>query len=169
MATDFGALEEFMADDGDVMFTFRGETYHETFGFAQVANMKAFQAQLNQRIRDKDVTEEEAAAVQFLSVAKLFGCDFDVHEWRFKRLPKDHFINRLIDAGANYDVIERIVNGIWAKYQYGDDVAVTFMKTLDVGKAIEAMIKQRIVENPDQETPTGTGETDADDSETPKD
>ena len=98
---------------------------------------------------------------------------FNPKTWQFTGLPKDHFINRLIADGASYTVIDRVVSGIWAKFEWNDDIAERFIETYDLGKALGTVIAQAKAKNNDsQENPAGqtdTGETNEDDTETSED
>jgi len=161
---DFGDLNEFL-DDVDVQFSFAGKDYNVTFPFKNVAALKAWQAEYETRVKADTVTPAERRASTYLAAAKLFGGRFDIDKWEFTHLPKDHFIPQLIADGASYTLIDRLVSGIWAKYQWGDDIAVSFVKTYDLGKALEA-VATRSAENTAPETPKEPGETSADDSET---
>lgn len=169
MAADFGALEEFI-DDYDVAFTFRGTDYKETFDFANVAAFKAWLSRYAKRLEAEEVTEDEQIAMSWYGVAILAGGKFDSKNWKFTGLPKGHFLNEIVAEGASYDVVDRLVNSIFAKYRFGDDVATAFYHERDLGKAFKAAaMKANLVENPDQGTPTEPGETAEDDSETSKD
>lgn len=169
MAADFGALEEFI-DDYDVAFTFRGEEYKVTFDFANVAAFKAWLSRYSTRLEDDKLTEDEQVAASWFGVAILLGGKFDSKNWKFTGLPKDHFMTRIVADGASYDVVDRLVNSIFAKYRFGDEVAEVFYHERDLGKAFQAAaLKANLVENPDQETPAGRGETSEDDSATSKD
>lgn len=169
---NFGALENFL-DDVDVTFEFRGKEYAETFPFKQVAAFKAHQTEFKERVRAGEVTPAEQAQNIYNATAVLFGGKFNPKTWQFTGLPKDHFINRLIADGASYTVIDRVVSGIWAKFEWNDDIAERFIETYDLGKALETVIAQAKAKNNDsQENPAGqtdTGETNEDDTETSED
>lgn len=164
---DFGDLNQFL-DDVDVRFEFAGKQYEVTFPFARVAAFKAHQADYDKRLKAGEVDAVERRAATYIAVAVLLGGEFDTDEWRFKKLPKAHFVNQMIADGASYTVIDRVISGIWAQQQWGDDVAVSFVKTYDLGKALAAVMKQN-EESAAQETPQDTGETSEDASETPQD
>ena len=168
MAVEFGALEEFI-DDYDVAFEFKGTEYKVTFDFAQVAAFKAWLAGYSKRVDTGKVTDDEQVAATWFGTAILFGGKFDSKKWAFTGLPKDHFINQIIDDGASYDVIDRLVASIFAKYRFGDEVAANYYRERELGKAIQAAaVAANLVESQDQETPQEAGETNEDDSETSK-
>ena len=169
MAADFGALEEFI-DDYDVAFTFKGEEYKESFDFANVAAFKAWLSRYSKRLEAEEVTEDEQLAMSWYGVAILTGGKFDSKGWKFTGLPKDHFLNKIVADGASYDVVDRLVNSIFAKYRFGDDIATAFYHERDLGKALKVAAENlNLVENQDQETQQEAGETNEDDSETSKD
>ena len=169
MAADFGALEEFI-DDYDVAFEFRGKEYKESFDFANVAAFKAWLSRYSKRLEAAEVTEDEQLAMSWYGVAILTGGKFDSKAWKFTGLPKGHFLTQIVADGASYDVVDRLVNSIFAKYRFGDDIATAFYRERDLGKALKvAADNLNLVENQDQETPQEAGETNEDDSETSKD
>lgn len=169
MAADFGALEDFI-DDYDVAFTFRGTEYKESFDFANVAAFKAWLARYSKRLEAEEVTEDEQLAMSWYGVALLTGGKFDSKNWRFTGLPKGHFMTEIVANGASWDVVDRLVNSIFAKYRFGDDVATAFYHERDLGKAIRAAVETaNLTENTNRETQTEPGGTNEDDSETSKD
>lgn len=160
---NFGDLNQYL-DDVDVQFTFADTEYRESFDFKHVAAFKAYRADYTKRADEGDVTPWERAASHYIAVAKLFGAEFDPEAWEFRKLPKNHFINRMIADGATYEIIDRIVSGIWAKFEWNDEVAEGFVAAYDMGKAINQWVGSVT-----QETQTGAGETNEADSETSKD
>lgn len=159
---DFGDLNSFI-DDYDISFTFNGVEYKETFDFKRVAAFKAYQVDYNDRLIEGEVGAAERRGLPYLAVAKLFGAEFDTSAWEFRKLPKDHFINRMIADGATYEVIDRLVSGIWAKFELGDETAEKFIVAYDLGKALAP---SNDTTNP--ETQQAPGETNEDASETSK-
>lgn len=159
---DFGDLNSFI-DDYDIKFTFAGKEYKEAFDFKRVAAFKAYQADYNERLVANEVSSAERRGLPYLAAAKLFGCEFDTASWEFRKLPKDHFINRMIADGATYEVIDRLVSGIWAKFELGDETAERFIVAYDLGKALAPSSDTT---NP--ETQQAPGETNEDASETSK-
>lgn len=161
---DFGSLDKFL-DDVDVRFEFAGKQYEETFPFARVAAFKAYEADYERRLNADEVETTERRAATYKAVAVLFGGEFDVDAWQFRKLPKDHFIHQLIKDGASFTLIDRVVSGIYAKFHWNDEIAVQFVKTYDLGKALEAVVAQSKA-NTDQETQPERGETTEGDSAT---
>lgn len=159
---NFGDLNQFL-DDCDIEFNFAGKEYRESFNFKNVAAFKAYRADYAKRFDAGEVAPSEQLASHYLAVAKLFGAEFDPEAWEFRKLPKNHFINRMIADGATYEIIDRTISGIWAKFEWNDEVAEGFVKAYDMGKAVNQWFNSH-----NQETPTEPGETNADDSETGK-
>ena len=158
---DFGALEAFL-DDVDVKFEFAGKQYAVTFPFQRVAAFKAHQAKYRERLQEGDVKPAEQATNIYTSAALLFGGKFDTQKYEFTGLPKDHFIRQMIEDGASFTVIDRVVSGIWAKFEWNDDVAEQFIETYDLGKALAAVIEK--AKNESKSSPEDNGETGEDDS-----
>lgn len=176
MAVNFGALEDFI-DDYDVEFTHKGKEYKETFPFANIAAFKVWLAGYSERAEKeaeegeagKHLTEAERTSTAWAGAAIILGGKFDPEKWEITGLPKKHFLNEVIADGANFEVVDRLVSSIFAKYRFNDEVAATYYKERDLGKALQIAIAAASKKaNDDQETPKGTGETTEEGSETQK-
>lgn len=177
MAVNFGALEDFI-DDYDVEFSFGGTEYKETFSFANIAAFKAWLAGYSERAEKeaepgeagKHLTDAERTSAAWAGAAIILGGKFNPDKWEITGLPKNHFLNKVIADGANFEVTDRLVSSIFAKYRFNDEVAATYYKERDLGKALQiAIAAANQKANDNQETPTTTGETTGGDSETQKD
>lgn len=153
---DLGDLKKHL-DPYDVSFNWGKKKYKIKPSAAQVLEYKR---QFNELVKSKKRIDP---ATVYALIAPLLGSKFDPDTWVFEPCDDEHdpnrgLINELLDSGADFEVIDRLMSATQAKYQYGDDVATAFAETGDMGKALQLLNPMK--SDPDNpETPTTAGET----------
>ena len=123
---DLGQLDDFLSG-ADITFSFKGKKYEITPTAREVLEFqRSYQNSINS---DKGVDELGTWA----RVCPLLGSTFDKKTLEIK----DGILGELIDAGASYMQLERIVSAVHFKYVQGDDLAKAYFETGDLGKALK--------------------------------
>lgn len=157
---DLGDLKQYL-DPYDVTFSWGQKKYRIKPTAEQVLRYKRDFTEMVQSGRRID----SGRIYQLL--APLFGSKFDPEEWVFspaddEDVPHRGLINELLDKGADFEVIDRLLSATQAKYQYGNEVAEMFAATGDMGKALQLLNPMKS-DQPKTETQQTAGETNEDD------
>lgn len=128
--TDFGQLDE-QLDAYDIAFTFKGEDYHITPTASQV--LEFHRDYYNARKSDED-----SGMGVWKRVAPLLGSKFNPKTAKIT----GGILEQIMEAGATYSQLERLVSAVHFKYVQGDDLAKAYFETGELGKAVD-ILKQR--------------------------
>lgn len=125
--TDFGQLDE-QLDAYDISFTFKGKEYKVTPSAEQV--LEFHRDYFNARKKDED----NGMGV-WARVAPLLGSKFNTKTAKIT----GGILGELMDNGASYSQMERLVSAVHFKYVQGDDLAKAYFTTGDLGKAVDQL------------------------------
>lgn len=125
--TDFGQLDE-QLDAYDISFTFKGEEYKVTPSAEQV--LEFHRDYFNARKKDED----NGMGV-WSRVAPLLGSKFNTKTAKIT----GGILGEIMDNGASYSQMERLVSAVHFKYVQGDDLAKAYFTTGDLGKAVDQL------------------------------
>lgn len=125
--TDFGQLDE-QLDAYDISFTFKGEEYKVTPSAEQV--LEFHRDYFNARKKDED----NGMGV-WSRVAPLLGSKFNTKTAKIT----GGILGEIMNNGASYSQMERLVSAVHFKYVQGDDLAKAYFTTGDLGKAVEQL------------------------------
>lgn len=125
--TDFGQLDE-QLDAYDISFTFKGEEYHITPSAEQV--LEFHRDYFNARKKNDD----NGMGV-WARVAPLLGSKFNTKTAKIT----GGILSEIMDNGASYSQMERLVSAVHFKYVQGDDLAKAYFSTGDLGKAVDQL------------------------------
>lgn len=125
--TDFGQLDE-QLDAYDISFTFKGEEYKVTPSAEQV--LEFHRDYFNARKKDED----NGMGV-WARVAPLLGSKFNTKTAKIT----GGILGEIMNNGASYSQMERLVSAVHFKYVQGDDLAKAYFTTGDLGKAVEQL------------------------------
>lgn len=123
--TNFGQLDE-QLDAYDISFTFKGEEYHITPSAEQV--LEFHRDYFNARKKDED----NGMGV-WSRVAPLLGSKFNTKTAKIT----GGILAEIMENGASYSQMERLVSAVHFKYVQGDDLAKAYFSTGDLGKAVD--------------------------------
>ena len=123
--TDFGQLDE-QLDAYDISFTFKGKEYHITPSAEQV--LEFHRDYFNARKKDED----NGMGV-WSRVAPLLGSKFNTKTAKIT----GGILAEIMENGASYSQMERLVSAVHFKYVQGDDLAKAYFSTGDLGKAVD--------------------------------
>lgn len=123
--TDFGQLDE-QLDAYDISFTFKGEEYHITPSAEQV--LEFHRDYFNSRKKGED----DGMGV-WSRVAPLLGSKFNTKTAKIT----GGILAEIMENGASYSQMERLVSAVHFKYVQGDDLAKAYFSTGDLGKAVD--------------------------------
>lgn len=94
--------------------------------------------------------------------APLLGGKFNTETYRFEAGEEDdenaNLLTDLIASGVDYTTLDRLLSSVYAKYQFGDEVAEELMRVGDLGKALRNLRERREAEA-EKATQKDTGET----------
>lgn len=125
--TDFGQLDE-QLDAYDISFTFKGEEYKVTPSAEQV--LEFHRDYFNARKKNED----NGMGV-WARVAPLLGSKFNTKTAKIT----GGILGEIMDNGASYSQMERLVSAVHFKYVQGDDLAKAYFTTGDLGKAVDQL------------------------------
>lgn len=125
--TDFGQLDE-QLDAYDISFVFKGEEYHITPSAEQV--LEFHRDYFNARKKNED----NGMGV-WARVAPLLGSKFNAKTAKIT----GGILGEIMDNGASYSQMERLVSAVHFKYVQGDDLAKAYFTTGDLGKAVDQL------------------------------
>lgn len=125
--TDFGQLDE-QLDAYDISFTFKGEEYRITPSAKQV--LEFHRNYFNAREKGDD-TDKSA----WSRVAPLLGSKFNAKTLKIT----GGILGEIMENGASFSQMERLVSAVHFKYVQGDDLAKAYFTTGDLGKAVEQL------------------------------
>lgn len=128
--TDFGQLDE-QLDAYDISFTFKGEEYHITPSAEQV--LEFHRDYFNARKKNEDT-----GMGVWSRVAPLLGSKFNAKTAKIT----GGILGEIMDNGASYTQMERLVSAVHFKYVQGDDLARAYFSTGDLGKAVDHLKSQ---------------------------
>ena len=125
--TDFGQLDE-QLDAYDISFTFKGEEYHITPSAEQV--LEFHRDYFNARKKDED----NGMGV-WSRVAPLLGSKFNTKTAKIT----GGILGEIMDNGASYSQMERLVSAVHFKYVQGVDLAKAYFSPGDLVKAVDQL------------------------------
>ena len=125
--TDFGQLDE-QLDAYDISFIFKGKEYHITPSAEQV--LEFHRDYFNARKKDED----NGMGV-WSRVAPLLGSKFNTKTAKIT----GGILGEIMENGASYSQMERLVSAVHFKYVQGDDLAKAYFSTGDLGKAVDQL------------------------------
>ena len=126
MATELGELSDFI-DGGGLAFTFNGERF-EVDPSAQT--VLKFQKTYRELMDKNELDGENMLRLG----AELLGGTLDGRNMQFK----GGVASKLIDAGASFEQVNRVIMTAITKYWLNDDAASEYYRTGDMGKALSA-------------------------------
>lgn len=125
--TDFGQLDE-QLDEYDISFSFKGKEYQITPSAEQV--LEFHRDYFNARKKDGN----DGMGV-WDRVAPLLGSKFNAKTAKIT----GGILGELMDNGASFSQMERLVSAVHFKYVQGDDLAKAYFTTGDLGKAVDQL------------------------------
>lgn len=123
---DLGQLDDFLSG-ADITFTFKGKQYEVTPTARQVLE---FQRDYQNDINSDKPTEEIST---WARVCPLLGSTLNKKTLEIE----GGILGELIDDGATYTQLERIVSAVHFKYVQGDDLAKAYFETGNLGKSLK--------------------------------
>ena len=149
--TDFGQLDE-QLDEYDISFTFKGEEYKVTPSAEQVLEFHRDYYNARKKNEDEDLGV-------WSRVAPLLGSKFNAKTVKIT----GGILGELMDNGASYSQMERLVSSVHFKYVQGDELAKAYFVTGNLGKALDSLKSKSSGTQENRETGQTSGETSGDD------
>ena len=150
--TNFGQLDE-QLDAYDIAFTFKGKEYQIT---PSVQEVLTFHRDLA-NARNKLATDRNASDPfgVWRRVCPLLGSKFVAKTGKIE----GGILGEIIEAGATFPQVERLVSAVEFKYSNSDELAKAYFETGNLKKAVDRLSDDS---QPSQETQKAAGETNGD-------